>query len=334
MGILFSRASGDLVSGVSGSHPAGAFDSANETNIAPFLGINTGSYYGLDKSTAPPIPFEWIVSPLTVSPGQCSNGSTMLLVFGITDITTACLSIIFANQHIVRRLSFGRLGMQAPLSIGWTWSIYLALQLIANATIAAMVGRTPGFEKLNMLHIFTLYSARPRANTLVLAVLRSTVGVRKARSTVAARGRGPESKDEFPYADAYIGSMAAELTLQIIAAIFTGVTWGRLPGGLGSAKEYMGPVVQFAKANPGALAFAGLILIPIYRRRGEAFPISGWVAGSKFRSSDSRTAPRPSAKSIAINRFGTSLLAVLFVGFTYLIQFDYFTQFLELPGVL
>lgn len=341
MGVFFSRASGHFGNGVTGSYPAGDFSSVDGDTIAPFIGINTGSYDGLTRSTLPPIPFEWIVSPASVvSRDQCPPASATLLTFGLTDLATAALAAVLTCQPVIRALSFGALGNRRPHATTWTWIFHLAFLLLGNAVAAALVGRTSGYEKLNMLHIFTIYSSRPRISTVLLAILRSLVGVRQrpagATAKTGARQRGHRRRlheDEFPYADAYIAAIGAEFVLQIIAAIFTAVTWNRMPPA-SDARDYMASIVQFVQANPGLLALAALALVPVYRRYDEVFPVRGLGVSSRFMSSDSRQERNMSLKGKWIRRVTGAFVSVLFIGFTYLIQYDYWTQFLELPGVL
>jgi hypothetical protein len=334
MGVFFSRASGHFQTSI-GGYIAGDFNSATAQNIAPFLGRNTGTYDGLNKTTLPPIPYEWIISPSTVEASQCPSNATMLFAFGLADLATAVLAMIFACQPVVRALSFHKLGNRSTTAIKWTWCIHLSFHLLGNAVVAALIGRTPGYGNLNMLHIFTLMTARPRANLVLLGILRSLVRVkfqRSSRDKTPRRRHTSQDQDEFFYADAYIAAVCAEFILVLIAAIFTGVTWNRMPIE-SDTRGYIGSVVQFVEANPGFVVFVMVALLPIYRRYGEAFPMRGWGA-SRFRSWDTRVVQNSSVKSIWAHRVGSALLATLFLGFVYMIQWDYFVQFLELPGVL
>lgn len=343
MGILFSRPAQETFP--EGAYPVGDILSLNASSIAPYIGINTGSYGGISEAVLPPVPFEWIVSPdagrVTDS---CPNGDKILTFFGVSEAVICILVPIFSYRPLVHRLSRGRLGRRTKNSVALTWTITFTCQLLANAIIAGMVGNTPGYGHLNMLHIFTVYMTRPRFHFIVLALLRSLVGVKRPRewdkTTIIKRRL--DDRVEFPFTDSYLVVAASEMLILIISAIFTGVTWHRYPKFDTSAREYMNDHVNYVSSTPGVMMLCLLGFVPIYKRYGDAFPIEGrrYETGRHW---GARVAADGTArvglktnvnKGAAVKRVGSAVAAAALMGYVTLVQWSYWTRFLELPGVL
>lgn len=354
MGVLFSRPGDNQLP--AGSFAAGDLASAKAPSIAPYLGINTGISYG-DTPTEdlPPIPLEWIVSPRHVdNDTSCPDGSRVLAWLAITDAVVVVLAIILAHRSFIYHASRRLLGRRRH-SVWLIWIIPFVCQLIANAAIAGLVGNTPGYEHLDKAHIFTVYLARPRYYYIPLALLRALVTIRRSREWDKTKiiQRLLDNRLEFPYADAWITTAISELLLLIVTAIFTGVTWNRLPG-RSDARSFIHDNVSCVAATPAIMLVCVIVFIPIFVRYGEAFPIQGHYGESPFRAQGRQHAAgrhwgakvnkrgvariglkmSTDQKSIAIKRGVNSVIGCVFLGFICLIQWSYWSQFLKMSGVL
>jgi nitroreductase len=118
--------------------------------------------------------------------------------------------------------------------------------------------------------------------------------------------------DEWIYTDSYIATAISEFFVQLISAVFVGVTWRRFPNEV--IRDHMKARVNCLLAAP-AMAFLGWFMVPIWNNRN-SFAIRGsepgWV--------------------------GVTIYAVLYLGvvglMTYGASWYYWTGFLNLPGSL
>lgn len=121
-----------------------------------------------------------------------------------------------------------------------------------------------------------------------------------------------DGNGEWVYTDSYVATSVSEFCLQLVSAIFVGVTWRRFPNA--PIREHMQRYVNMVTASP-ALALAGWLFVPVWTPRNE-----GWA-----------------------NMRGGATGAVaswvwLFLGltgfFTYGVSWLYWGKFLDLPGSL
>ncbi|KAH7141383.1 hypothetical protein B0J13DRAFT_58290 [Dactylonectria estremocensis] len=340
MGILFSRP--DIVFFPAGAYAAGEASSVNASTIHPYLGVNTGLYRDIPIKELPPIPFEWIVSPSDIDK-TCPSGSNILTAFAITETVITLLTPLVAYRPVVHFLSRGTLGRRIKGSVALTWTVVFVCQLLANAVIAGMVGNTPGYGGLNMLHLFTVYMARPRFHFAVLGLLRSLVGVKRNRDMDKTRivDKKRDGRVEFPYTDAYITTAVSEMLLLIISAVFTGVTWHRLPSD-SKAREYTSDIVSFVYSTPAVMLLCVGACVPLNRRYGDAFPIQGrryetgrhWGASVAADGTATIRVKEGPARNIKVKRIASAVVSAVLMGFVSLVQWSYWSKFLEMPGVL
>lgn len=339
MGILFSRPGRESSDLPPGAFPAGDISSLNSSSIYPYLGINTGLYDGPIEDL-PPIPFEWIVSPTKIA-GSCPNGAKVLTWFAITESIISVLVPLLAYRPFVHYISRGWLGKRRKHSVALTWTITFACQLTANAIIAGMIGNVPGYGNLNMLHIFTALMSRPRFSPIIVALLRCIVKFQRSREwdKTTIIKRSTDDRVEFPYTDAWISTSFSELLLLVISAIFTGVTWNRLPSD-SKPRDYASSHVSFVSSAPGIMLLTLLAFVPVYKRFGEAYPIEGrrYETGRHWGvtvSSDgtTRIGVKRDGKS-TFKRIANAVCAALLLGYICLVQWAYWTRFLEMTGVL
>lgn len=341
MGVVFSQPGKD--SFPPGAYAVGSAASINASTIEPYFGVNTGLYGEIPTKELPPIPYEWMISPSEINKGTCPSSSQILTAFAVAEAVVVLLTPLVARRPVVYFLTRGMLGRRVKGSVALTWTAVFACQLLANAAIAGMVGNTPGYGGLNMLHIFTVYIARPRFNFAILGLLRSLVGVKRSRAMDKTRiiDRKRDNRVEFPYADAYITTAVSEILLLIIAAIFTGVTWHRMPKA-SLPRDYMSDIVSFVYSTPAVMLLCIVAFVPINRRYGDAFPIEGRRQGpirhwGATVAADGRATIRVKEEKphgVKTKRIASAVASAVLMGFVSLVQWTYWTRFLEIPGVL
>lgn len=84
-----------------------------------------------------------------------------------------------------------------------------------------------------------------------------------------------------------------------------------------------------------------LAFVPVYKRYGEAYPIEGrrYETGRHWGvtiSSDGRTrvGVKKGKNKTTLKRVANAVCATLLLGYVYLVQWAYWTRFLEMSGVL
>jgi hypothetical protein len=281
--------------------PAG--EVGTEPQFVLYLGINTGPYQSSPNGTLilPPVPIEWIVGPLNVTAGQCPSRHDNLVLFGVINCLVMFLTIFTGHRPLLKYLTRGFLGNPSRYSFLWTWIISFGFQIASNAVISRLVVQTPGYEHLNMLNVFALYSARPRVNQIWMGTLRFLFGPYNTKDVTG----------EWVYTDSYVATSISEFFLQLVSAIFVGVTWKRFPNK--PILDHMNLYVNFLIVSP-ILGLLGWAFVPIWYARDEGITTKG---------------------SIRTHFFGWLYLLVGLTGFfTFGAAWLYWSHFLELPGSL
>ncbi|KAK4235249.1 hypothetical protein C8A03DRAFT_17989 [Achaetomium macrosporum] len=240
--------------------PAG--QASTKPEFSWYVGVNTGPYRTTDNGTVvlPPIPIEWIIAPRNVTAGLCPTRIDNLHLFGITNAIFLVLALFVGCRPLVRFATRGLLGQPSRYSPYWTWLISFALQVGSNAIVSHLIVSTPGYEHLSMLNVFALYSSRPRINQLWGGLLRLFVGPVRVPESMAVSGStkrnqpGGPPESEWIYTDSYVSSSVSEFVLQLISAIFVGITWRRFPNE--PIREHMEDRVNLMLAAP-ALVLVG-----------------------------------------------------------------------------
>jgi hypothetical protein len=344
MGALFSRPGRDAGSLSLGLFAAGNQSSINSSAVAPYLGTNTGTYLGVNASSLPAIPFEWIVSPThDTLASSCPDASQIATWLAVTEAIITAAALLVGYRPFVHALSRGRLGTRIDRSIWLTWPVPFVCQLTANAIIAgAIVGQTHGYTSLNKLHIFMAYMARPRFAFILLACLRCLVAVPRPRRFAKTAIVNYKTDDgvEFPYTDAWITTALSELMLFLLSAVFTGVTWHRLPS-QSKARDFISDHVNYVASIPGVMVLAVLTFVPLHKRYGEAFPLEGrrYETGRHWgamvsRDGRARLVVKKQKRVTLIKRVACALAGGVILGYICLAQWAYWTRFLQMPGLL
>ncbi|KAM7191937.1 hypothetical protein V8F20_009061 [Naviculisporaceae sp. PSN 640] len=142
---------------------------------------------------------------------------------------------------------------------------------------------------------------------------------RKWQDSTRKKGNDYEYEDDYSteeewiYTDSYIATSIAEFVIQLISAIFIGITWRRFPNE--PIRNHMQNYYNYMLAAP-ALSLVGWVFIPIWWKRNRG---SARYAGDRVKTID-------------------FFLCLFFLGlpgfFTYGVAWRYWAEFLLLPGSL
>ncbi|UPK97043.1 hypothetical protein LCI18_007978 [Fusarium solani-melongenae] len=118
---------------------------------------------------------------------------------------------------------------------------------LGNFINAAIVVTSKGYGKLSLIHIFLVYSSRPRIKIWFYTIFRSSW-----------------SEEDYSTMTAYFSLAVVEVILHIMSATFIGVTWSRYPNE--PIKKHMSPVTMYMQVAAGILVLGILLAAPIWRR--------------------------------------------------------------------
>lgn len=331
--------------------------------IEPYLGRNTGPYpvlyrpvnggTGNDTINLPPIPIEWIVSPQNItSKNQCPTAEGTIRTFVAADLILALVLIVTAFRPFLYRTTLHAFGKRGGRQVYLTWVFWFALQLIGNLGASLVIVNTPGYGHLGLANVFALYASRPRLKPWWLAILRTLVtvdghrfpdGHKRIMTEAEAQAAGEKSKQdisphdgdveyeevEHPYVDSYILAALIEITFQIVAAVFIGVTWKRFPNEI--IKDFMQPALIYMFVAPVITFLAALVGVPVWRLSGDAW---GLAEKEDLDPQTGKLIRRWTPKDMRAIRVTYAVWGSLFFIPAYAAAWVYWTHFLTLPGAL
>ncbi|KAK6503565.1 hypothetical protein TWF481_008579 [Arthrobotrys musiformis] len=213
--------------GMAPGAPTGARAGVPLVAFAHYYGRNSGSY---DEENPPPVPLEWMMSPL--DPSNCPKAEATLITFGVTATVVALGLVLASYQPFVRKVTCGCFGKKGSSGVWWTWIFTLSLFFVGNLAVSLVVVNTEGYKHLLFKNVFALYISKPSFSMALLAILRILV----------------YSEGESVYVDGYISTAISELVLKIVSAVFIGTTWERLPNQ--PVKDYMNGALIYMKILP------------------------------------------------------------------------------------
>ena len=144
-------------------------------------------------------------------------------MFALVNILVCFISCLAAHNKFVRFITCGKMGHDETLSWMFTWIIPVALHLGANALIATLIQRTPGYRSTFDIGELTLFLiARPRFNWFALAIIHIASAWPK-NFTDNAANQQPKPR-YFAYRSAFVSTLAAEFLLQTISLYVMGLT--------------------------------------------------------------------------------------------------------------
>ncbi|KAF2199488.1 hypothetical protein GQ43DRAFT_464779 [Delitschia confertaspora ATCC 74209] len=200
------------------------------------------------SSHAELLPWRWTITANdpTVS---CPSSSAILGTLAIVNILVSALSILFGNRRVLHwvfcRRWFKTLDSHA---YRYMWAVNVGLQLGANALIAVIFQRAPGYHAdFKVWELMLFFTVRPRLSWIALGLLgplslekgeQITVELRRKASNRAYRARNfrnvrntqsqPTTKEvwipHFPWRSAAIAQIFSEIVLQCIALYIMGRT--------------------------------------------------------------------------------------------------------------
>jgi hypothetical protein len=121
------------------------------------------------------LPWGWSITPKD-SDIECPTASSILQTLALVNVVVSTLSILFGNRRVLHYLThkWWFKWYEDPLSRSyrWTWIINVALQLGANALIAFIFKRTPGYlASFQIWELMLFFTVRPRLSWIALGVL-------------------------------------------------------------------------------------------------------------------------------------------------------------------
>jgi len=170
------------------------------------------------------LPWKWVLSPSNPLLTQCPARYDILATMGAVNAIAAWTAILMHRRGWIRILTCGLLevlppGTTDPNAWRWRWIIPLALQLGANATIAALFKYSRGYTAtFSILELTILYTTRPRLEFIRFTLnnlLRSRYF--SSRSARMAVGGLEEAEYANPRQTVGLAHMLAEIGLQLLA---------------------------------------------------------------------------------------------------------------------
>ncbi|KAH8719139.1 hypothetical protein GQ44DRAFT_775482 [Phaeosphaeriaceae sp. PMI808] len=168
------------------------------------------------------------MKPANSTTVACPPVSSALTTFFVVNILASIFTVAIGHRLVTKKLTCGICGKRGSEWWRILWIVPLGLQLAANATIAVMVKRTPGYrDEFTVAELTLFFTARPRLSWIIIAFV-SVVHRRKALqkdkeepSTVATGVSSTAERPVYGY-DYYWRSTAlsqfiAEIILQLIA---------------------------------------------------------------------------------------------------------------------
>lgn len=253
---------GGSLEDLNGTSPAGQYNASYDA----WLGINSGRYDQHGNGTLlPPVPIQWIISPTVVESGTCPSVGATAGAFVASDFLSIILIVILCLPPILKKLTFGLIDnceekeetnepksskTEDPKSFKrfttrwwYAWLIPLFFELMGNIINAIIVVKSKGYEGLSFGNIFLVYATRPRFKVWFFSIFRHF-----------KPGRGLYS--------AY-GSMAfAEIVINLMTAIFVGVTWRKFPNK--PVADFMDPIAIWVAVTPVILMISVLLVAPLW----------------------------------------------------------------------
>jgi hypothetical protein len=192
------------------------------------------------------IPWKWQVKPDSPSTVSCPSATSILGTFAAINVAVSLLGLGAGHRVVVKKLSFGYLGKRGSKSWRYSWLWPLALQLGANAIVAAVIKHTAGYHRgFAITDLLVFYTARPRLswitvmmisgwhkpkvvkkgkdtanNTLHLEPLMECKTSNTATQHLAKNNNpedAPEYEDDYYYRSAAMAQFIAEIILEMIA---------------------------------------------------------------------------------------------------------------------
>ncbi|OCL14639.1 carbohydrate-binding module family 18 protein [Glonium stellatum] len=143
------------------------------------------------------IPWTWTVKPTPEEALRhpCPSVGSILTTFAVINIISGTLSTVFGHRIVVNKVSFGLFGKRGGNSWTYMWIMPLTIQLSANAIIASMIKRTPGYgNDFTVAQLMLFFAARPRISW-ILVMLLSDVKKRKVTGNQRDQGDKPLLED-------------------------------------------------------------------------------------------------------------------------------------------
>jgi hypothetical protein len=144
------------------------------------------------------------ISPSGASQPNCPTASNKLLGFAAVNIAMLLLIPFIGRRTVIKKLSFGLLGRQESRYWYYTGLLAVGLHLASNASNAAIIKSTNGYENTSIKDLTFFWCTRPRLAWLVVALL-------------------PYQAEKSMYFSATASILFSEVILQLFAAYNIGI---------------------------------------------------------------------------------------------------------------
>jgi hypothetical protein len=192
------------------------------------------------------LPWSWTITSADPSVATCPTTSHILSTFAIVNVVVSAAGIILGNRAIVNTVTFGKMGKPGSHAWFFTWMVPVALQLLANAIIAAIIKHSAGYHanfKVGEMVLFLV--ARPRLTWIILCFFAGRAGKPVWVSANAKTGKEQYTRIEmenvqamnesstdlvnnvrwdYPWWNSFMAGFIGEIVLQCIAMYIMGRT--------------------------------------------------------------------------------------------------------------
>ncbi|KAF1990684.1 hypothetical protein K402DRAFT_417453 [Aulographum hederae CBS 113979] len=125
------------------------------------------------------LPWGWTIAPLESNNATCPTVPEVLGTFAVVNAVVSVFALIFGHRKVIKFITCKHWGDKGSKAWVWTWIFPLGLQLAANAIIALIIKKTPGYTSdFHVWELMLFLVARPRLSWIVLTF----VGTMKFRS--------------------------------------------------------------------------------------------------------------------------------------------------------
>ncbi|KAH0543402.1 hypothetical protein FGG08_002260 [Glutinoglossum americanum] len=237
------------------------------------------------------IPWAWSVGSTDPNAVTCPPPSAILGTFAIVNLIVGFLSITVGHRRVTKCLTCKLFGHKNSNSWKWVWIVVVGLQLLANACIALVIKRTPGYEQgFSIWQLTLFFTARPRVSWIFgipfswMPNCCSGARDRRARKDAAYQmyqghntssqsqiSPGQKFEKDWAWRTFAFSQFIAEIVLQLITAYTMGTTvafaaprgyyiLGNLPGPTGRRAHMMYSAALYWLCGQSALLGLGLIV--------------------------------------------------------------------------
>src|SRR5437868_11868910 len=96
-------------------------------------------------ASTPLLPWKWTVAPESDTSAMCPSPKSILGTFVAINVVVSVFGLYVGHRRVVNQISCTLFGRQGSEAWRYTWTLSLAIQLAANALVAAVIKHTAGY---------------------------------------------------------------------------------------------------------------------------------------------------------------------------------------------